>query len=77
MYKEDKEFRIRTYSKKELALRYFPDANDPHTAVNHLNAWIRRCKPLVEKLAESGYYKTARYFSPLQVREIVYYLGEP
>ena len=43
------DFKIRTYTKKELALMYFPESY-PRTAVNHLMAWIRRCDPLWEKL---------------------------
>ena len=39
------DFKIRTYTKKELALMYFPESY-PRTAVNHLMAWIRRCDPL-------------------------------
>ena len=39
------EFIIHTYTKKELALMYFPESM-PRTAVNHLMAWIRLCTPL-------------------------------
>ena len=41
-------FIIRAYTKSELALRYFPTTADPHVAVNHLMAWIDRCRPLAE-----------------------------
>ena len=70
------EFIIRTYTKKELALMYFPESY-PRTAVNHLMAWIRRCDPLWEKLLKMGYCKTSKAFSPKQVKAIVEYLGEP
>ena len=71
-----KEFTIRSYPKSELALYYFPDAT-PHVALNRLNAWIRRCPPLVEALASVYQSRHAKYFSPKAVRLIVEYLGEP
>ena len=71
-----KEFIIRTYTKKELALMYFPESY-PRTAVNHLMAWIHLCTPLWEELQKMGYCKTSKSFSPKQVKAIVYYLGEP
>ncbi len=42
------------YTKKELALQYFPDSN-PRTAVGHLMSWIRRCTPLWDELQQTGY----------------------
>lgn len=67
------EFIIRTYTKKELALMYFPESY-PRTAVNHLMAWIHLCTPLWNELLDMGYSKA---FSPKQVKTIVEYLGEP
>ena len=69
-------FTIRTYTKKELALMYFPGSM-PRTAVNHLMAWISRCTPLWRELQEAGYEKTSKAFSPRHVRVIVAHLGEP
>ena len=69
-------FIIRTYTKKELALKYFPDSS-PRTAVNHLMAWIRRCTLLGEQLQATGYTTTSKTFTPRQVRAIVEQLGEP
>ena len=60
----------------ELALCYFPYST-PHTAVNHLVAWINRCTPLQEALRDQGYKKSAKWLSPREVRMIVEYLGEP
>lgn len=71
------EFKTRSYAKKELAYIYFPDAKDPHVAVNHLISWIKRCKPLYKELEEMGYIKTSKYFSPREVKAIVKHLGEP
>ena len=70
------DFIIRAYTKKELALLYFPDSS-PHTAVNHLMAWIRRCTPLWAQLQAMGYYINSKAFTPREVRTIVEYLGEP
>ena len=54
-----KSFTIRAYTKKELALLYFPNSSTPHVAVNHLISWIKRCRPLMQELEESGYQKMA------------------
>jgi len=72
----DKTFIIRAYTKKELALLYFPDSL-PHTAVNHLMAWLRRCTPLWQQLQATGYSPTCKTLSPRQVAAIVDALGEP
>ena len=72
----DNDFNIRAYTKKELALLYFPDSN-PRTAVNHLMSWIRGSKTLWQKLQETGYYVNSKAFTPRQVRAIVEQLGEP
>ena len=70
------EFIIRPYTKKELALMYFPDST-PRTAVSHLMCWIRRCTQLWEQLQETGYEPTCKTFTPRQVKVIVEQLGEP
>ena len=72
----NKDFKIRAYTKKELALCYFPDSS-PSVAVHHLMAWIRRCTPLSDELSATGYTITHKYFTPRQVRAIVEQLGEP
>ncbi|MBP3227929.1 MAG: DUF4248 domain-containing protein [Bacteroidaceae bacterium] len=69
-------FTIRTYTKKELALMYFPESL-PRTAVQHLMSWIHRCRTLERSLLESGYTPTSKGFTPRQVRAIVEALGEP
>ena len=69
-------FNIRAYTKKELALCYFPDSK-PHTAVNHLMSWIARCAPLRQQLLDTGYCSTNKTFTPRQVQAIVEMLGEP
>ena len=72
----DKEFVIRAYTKKELALLYFPDSS-PRTAVNHLMAWVCRCTQLYRQLLSMGYNRTSKGFTPREVRAIVEQLGEP
>ena len=66
----------RYYTKKELALLYFPDSS-PRTAVCHLMSWINRCKPLADDLATTGYDKNTKGFTPRQIRMIVEHLGAP
>lgn len=70
------DFKIKTYTKKELALMYFPESM-PRTAVNHLMAWIRRCLPLWQELSASGYQPASKAFTPRQVKIITEMLGEP
>ena len=70
------DFEIRSYTKKDLALSYFPSAA-PHTAVNRLMLWIYRCQPLAAALAMQGYRKTSKWFTAREVRLIVEYLGGP
>ena len=69
-------FIIRAYTKKELALLYFPDSL-PRTAVNHLMAWIHQSKHLWAELQSTGYQPTSKAFTPRQVKAIVEQLGEP
>lgn len=71
-----KEFEIRSYTKKELALLYFPYST-PHTAVNHLMAWVHRNSQLWGHLLSIGYQPTSKSFTPREVRAIIEQLGEP
>ena len=73
---EEQDFIIRPYSKKELALMYFPES-EPITAVHRLMRWIIRCKPLWDELQQMAYKPRSKNFTPRQVRAIVYYLGSP
>jgi len=70
------QFFFRAYTKKELALMYFPSSM-PRTAVSHLMAWIHRCGSLWQQLQTMGYSVTSKGFTPRQVRAIVEQLGEP
>ena len=69
-------FKIKSYSKKELALLFFPGST-PRTAVNHLMGIIRRCDPLWDKLLAMGYNTNRKTFTPLEVAAIVEWIGAP
>ena len=71
-----KKMDLRSYTKQELALLYFPDS-DPDVARAHLMRWIVRCTQLYEQLLKSGYTKNSKEFNPLQVSYIFFHLGEP
>ncbi len=51
---------IRSYTKQELALLYFPDSS-PVVASAHLMRWICRNPDLLKKLHESGYDKNSNH----------------
>lgn len=68
--------KIRSYSKQELAMLYFPDS-DPRTATCHLMRWINRIPQLQKELFSTGYYKHSKFFTTRQVCAILDYLGEP
>ena len=69
-------FTIRAYTKKELALLYFPDST-PGTAVKHLMVTIRRNDMLWDELQAMGYYNRRKTFTPREVRAIIDWLGAP
>ena len=50
----DFHFRIRPYSKRELARLYFPDTVNDESAVANLRNLIRRVNGLGEELKEAG-----------------------
>ena len=70
------EFTIKSYPKSELALLYFPES-EAHVALNHLNAWIRRCQPLQQALVSCHQSRHAKFYSAQAVRHIIHFLGEP
>jgi hypothetical protein len=61
---------IRSYTKQELALLYFPDSS-PVVASAHLMRWICRNPDLLKKLHESGYDKNSKEFTPMQISYII------
>lgn len=70
------DFKIRTYGWQELAILYAPDLT-PESAGKRLSSWIRFNPKLTHELQESGWQKGQRVLTPLQVRIIIQYLGEP
>lgn len=69
-------FKIKAYTKKELACLYFPDSN-PRSATNHLMSWVRTDSELSKALEQMGYRKQDKCFTPREVRAIVEEFGEP
>ena len=67
---------IRSYSKQELALLYFP-GSEPSTALKRLNRWINRIPPLRANLYHGALGKNAKYWTRHQVEQIIEYLDEP
>lgn len=73
---DEKPFVIRVYRKDELAMLYNP-GKCVTPALLCFYRWIRMNRKLVEELEAVGYNKYRHSFTPLEVRLIVKYLGEP
>lgn len=73
----DMTFRIRPYTKRELAQLYFPNTLNGETAVANLRHLMARNETMMEELAAAGYSARSRVFTPRQVGILVRYLGEP
>lgn len=76
MKEEIKTYTVRPMSKSELAMAYAPTLTT-QGAVNRLMEWIHHNPELTEALLRTGYRKTQKLFTSLQVRTIFSYLGEP
>ena len=63
-------------TKRELAQTYFPLIT-ADSAVRKLTTWIKNCKPLMKKLAKTGYKDGVHTLSDRQILMIYDYLGEP
>jgi hypothetical protein len=74
--KFEEEFKIRTYTKIELACLYNPDMAISG-ALRTLSRWISGSNRLTEELCLLEYKSRNRVFTPLQVKTIVEHLGEP
>ncbi len=72
----EEEFRIRTYTKVELACLYNPLMTIPG-ALRTLARWISGNKSLAAELCQLEYNHRNRIYTPRQVKAIVNYLGEP
>jgi hypothetical protein len=60
----------------ELALAYNPDIT-PKRAWQKLQSWIDYNKPLTKALQKAGYNPRRRSFTPMEVKLIFDFLGEP
>lgn len=69
-------WQVRPMSKTELAMAYAPCLTQ-QGAVNRLMYWIHHNPELVEALERTGYRRTQKLLTSLQVRTIISYLGEP
>lgn len=67
---------MKVYSKRELAMLYFPGVT-PKAATNRLAGWIKRSEELSRQLAEAGYKPANKLFTVRQLKIIFAYLGEP
>ncbi len=72
----NREFRVRTYGRTELAQEYCP-LLQPQSAYRRLTAWIKLNPQLSQKLLDGGRPRRGRTFTPNEVKMIVEYLGEP
>lgn len=70
-------FRIRPYSKRELAMLYFPETANADSAVANLRNLMKRNSDLLDELEDAHYKTHDKVFTPRQVVIIVRYLGEP
>jgi hypothetical protein len=74
--KFEDEFKIRTYTKVELACLYNPNMTIPG-ALRTLSRWISGSSRLCEELSLLEYNNRNRIFTPRQIKAIVDHLGEP
>lgn len=73
---EEIPFRIRTYTKRELACLYSPTIT-PRCAIRIFTSWIKKNKDLYTRLTLTGYHPRTRTFTPRQVRMITEVLDVP
>lgn len=69
-------FLLRSYGWTELAQLYNPTLQ-PDSAARLLRRWVEKNTLLANALQQSGYRSGQRKLTPLQVADIVRYLGEP
>ena len=69
-------FRVKAYTKMELASLYSPHSQDT-TALQNLYRWMKRNDSLMKELHSLGYNKYRHSFLKQEVEVIVKYLGEP
>ena len=74
--KINKNMKIQSYSKSQLAYAYAPNIGQ-RAALYRLSSWIRLNHDLTAALAATGYIPSQRIFTSRQVELIFHYLGEP
>ena len=75
-YSREEKFPIKSYGFTELGLLYNPDLQ-PGSAAQSLKRWIHHNSQLTAALTKVGWRKGQRKFTPLQVQQIVCFLGVP
>lgn len=75
-FQEDLSFHPSATSFTELAIRYNPRMS-VRGARRVLHAWIRHNSDLTQALKRLSWTSTDRQLTPLQVKAIYLYLGEP
>lgn len=73
---EETTFRVRSYSKAELAMMYNP-GQCVTVALKTLSRWIQANPDLKNELFMVNYHKYRRSFTPKEVDIIVRHLGTP
>lgn len=69
-------FKIRSYGWQELAILYAP-AITPRAATQRLTLWVTSNSHLSDNLKDKGWIKGRHLLTPVQVKLIIDYLGEP
>lgn len=69
-------FKIKSYGWQELAILYAPGIT-PRAATQRLTFWVMNNPDLAASLKGKGWVKGQHLLTPVQVKMIVNYLGEP
>ena len=63
--------------KAQLALLFFPESVSPDVARRRLMRWIKSDRQLYDRLTAASYRDCQHDFTPMQVKIIYEFLGEP
>lgn len=66
-----------TYTKRMLAVRYYPNCRNLKSAMAHFRRDIDRCPSLTQALSQTGYRRGQNAFSVRQANLVFDHLGEP
>lgn len=72
----EKDFKVKSYGKSELASLYMPDVT-PKSALEALRKWIDKFPGLKEALAAARLQLHDKRYTPMQVRLITEAIGTP